>query len=110
MVTFMIDDFETEIPNAWNYLLNMAYFGIHDDTEEIILTPYDIVTRWDVLNSNDPHLDFDRAWRNFDTTQYHVMPKLKKLHVPWNLFECLGVHSFMKERFPNCKVTYWNFD
>ena len=60
-------------------------------------------------------LTFEYMWKKYSQRrdengnyiQPLVVPELKFLYVPFHLFQCVGVDSFMKHCFPNCTVSYW---
>ena len=99
---------------VWKILCDMTYFNHNVEVEEIIVTsPYGEKddARFYERNSsrirNHPLLCFDHIWRQYDALTPIVTPSLKRLVVPRALFDVLGVRSFMKDMFPNCKVVFW---
>ena len=58
------------------------------------------------------NISFDSAWKLYvqhrrkfgQRDEVQCVPELEELHVPLCLFNTIGVDSFMKTVFPNCKV------
>lgn len=112
---------------VWEKICVMAYEN-KDICEEIITLPGRInidgviSDRMDEIEhtkyytkkipNNDYDITFDSTWKRISKhygalyTLYDV-PDLKKLHVPRQLFDSLGVRQFFRHSFPNCKITYW---
>lgn len=65
----------------------------------------------DGVPANAEVITMDYMWDIYSKKHGPNMPKpvpeLEKLHVPRSLFECLGIHSWFRHSFPNCKITYW---
>lgn len=61
---------------------------------------------------NSYFITLENVWRQY--SEFHgpeqpkVIPELKELVVPYELFNCLGVQSWFRYSFPNCKVFYWD--
>ena len=65
-----------------------SYFTRHEFPDEITLD-----YMWEF---------YSRKYRNCG-----IVPELKRLHVPRELFMCLGVQKWFEYSFPNCLVTFW---
>jgi hypothetical protein len=99
---------------VWKILCDMAYFNHNADVEEIIVTsPYDEKedARFYERNRgrirNHGLLCFHHIWRQYDAYTPIINHNLKRIVVPRELFDALGMRSFMKEVFPQCKVVFW---
>ena len=94
----------------WYDLCRMAYYR-----ENIVrvLEIYDDAD--DYKNCNYIQLTLDFAWRNISEeldsegkfVEPQVVEELEELYVPRLLFETLGVYTWFKYSFPNCKIHFW---
>lgn len=112
---------------VWSSICDMCYNN-SNIREEIIAEPGTIqVDEELVLNAsekdhaqfygrryciNDEQLLLDTVWKEYSQKAgiggtLHVVPEFKRLHVPANLYYTMGVDSWFRECFPNCKVTFW---
>jgi hypothetical protein len=61
---------------------------------------------------NSYFLTLDNIWKQYSSfhgaQMPHVIPELKELVVPYSLYNCLGVQSWFRHSFPNCKVYFWD--
>lgn len=87
----------------------MAYY------RKNIVTVFAAKGKFDVALKNDQDfekLTFDHVWKEYNRDENGnvieptVVTELVKLTVPYDLFYCLGVSSFMKNCFPNCEIIY----
>lgn len=96
---------------VWKKLLDIAYYGKQPDGW---LSHPPINPEW----KHDPDFDkltFDYMWSQYserrDENHEYIEPRvdttLTRLTVPYDLFYCLGVSSFMRKCFPNCNIVYW---
>ena len=64
------------------------------------------------LPLNSEHITLDYMWKHYSkgygTKMPGVVPELQELDVPRSLFQCLGVDSWFRHSFPNCKVIFWD--
>lgn len=78
-------------------------------------SPFTEVEHTEIYNKrlchNEYDITLDYTWKiyskAFKTKMPHVIPELKRLHVPRILFEELGIRPWFKYSFPNCVVTFW---
>ena len=60
---------------------------------------------------NRDKLTLEYMWKKYSHAYGNkypeVVPELKELVVPYSLFVCLGVNSWFRHSFPNCKVRFW---
>ena len=90
---------------AWRQICDMAYFRSHI-VDEIIVGEHNNITEkarldyhWKQYSSlKDPRGDFIEAL---------VVPELKYIRVPYNLFHTEGVYAWFRHSFPNCVITFW---
>lgn len=109
----VIDEWQT----IWTQLLDMAYYRKNIITE--IYTQKNFPTciqfyRWSKTDPDFDKLTFNFMWKQYSDQRFNdsflepqPVPELERLVVPAILYECLGVHSFMKQCFPNCEVVFW---
>jgi hypothetical protein len=57
--------------------------------------------------NNDEQLTLDYIWKKYSSAKPHVVREFRYLHVPYSLYYVIGVNSWFRECFPNCKVTFW---
>jgi hypothetical protein len=106
----MIPQYELDYwQNSWRLILDMAYY------RKDIVTIFAAKSKFDVALKNEPDfekLTFDYVWKEYSrdkdgkVIEPSIVPELVKLTVPYDLFYCLGVSSFMKTCFPNCEINY----
>ena len=97
---------------VWDKLLRMCY--LRDGIQETIITSPnrsdDLAYYERRVPKNYPEITFDYVWKEFCKTHrgdIHVVPELKRLHVPERLLESLGVNPLFDYAFPNCRITFW---
>ena len=120
---------ETVIPwqSVWNHVCKMAYEH-NDICDEIIIKPNGMNIGGNKTSSkrewvhagmyeeayplNRYEITLDFMWKKYNqiyrTGMPHVVPQLKRLHVPKALFENLGVKQWFEHSFPNCQIMYWD--
>jgi len=89
---------------VWRRVCDMAYLRTNI-CEELVVYPYDPVIEKDWPEE----ITLDYTWDIYNE-KYHeaqVVPELKKLFVPRDLFVCLGVTQWFLFSFPNCVVEFW---
>jgi hypothetical protein len=97
---------------TWKALLDMAYY--RKDPIPFFVAPAEFSCQWK-HHPDFEKLTFNYAWREYDKEKDsdgfyivpQVVPELKQLLVPYDLFYCLGSNTFMSKCFPNCKVLYY---
>lgn len=62
---------------------------------------------------NEEVITLDYIWKQYSEKAGpgftpKVVPEFKRLHVPGVLFYTLGVDSWFRHCFPNCKITFWD--
>lgn len=100
-----------EWQQVWKSICEMAYCQTYV-FEEIITKPHISEKDDNRIYRNHPsELTLDFIWKQYSnhygTQMPFVIPMLKRLHVPRVLFEEIGVYSWFKYSFPNCKITFW---
>ena len=105
------NDVVTEWQEFWGRLCDMAYLrkGI---VEELSILPIgDNQPAFYERNkcSNMSDITLEHTWKKYSSefSDVQIVPELKNLYVPASLFSCLGVNSWFKYSFPNCKVQFW---
>ncbi len=87
--------------SLWIQICDMAFYGINK-TEEL---------GWEKeeYDENNDLIKFKHVYDSYTKTNWevHVVPELKKLTVPRDLFIFLGVRSFFSYSFPNCELVFW---
>jgi len=80
---------------------------VHDKRESAHSQEYN---RREPVNSY--FLTLENIWKQYSllygTQMPDVVPEFKELIVPYSLYNCLGVQSWFRHSFPNCKVFYWD--
>ena len=87
----------------WRRVCEMAYLR-RNICEDLSVYPYD-----EVQEEVPEEYTLDYMWTEYNE-KYHealVVPELKKLFVPRDLFLCLGVTQWFMFSFPNCVVEFW---
>jgi len=112
--------------SVWTSICEMCYNN-KNIQEEIIVTPGDIqIDEELILNADEiQHTQFfafryclneedillDTVWKEYSRIagpdNLYKIPEFKRLHVPAYLYYTIGVNSWFRECFPNCKVTFW---
>jgi hypothetical protein len=124
---FYTNETVTPWQSVWNHVCKMAYEN-EDHCEFIITLPNGIniggnktTTKSERVHGgmyeeayplNRYEITLDYMWKKYNETHKempHVVPQLKRLHVPKALFESLGVRQWFEHSFPNCLITYWDF-
>jgi len=82
-------------------ICNMAYYR------------QDIVSDLMVAHRNGPTLDsvwdiYSKIKIDDEYIGVHVVPELKKVYVPAELFDSLGIYAWFSYCFPNCVITTWS--
>lgn len=111
---------------AWRHLLDIAYKN--ENIESFVILPgvirhfTDDNEHFQIMDSYSDHIhfmktftstnideiEFDYTWKRYEKKEMPPVNKnLRELIVPQVLFYCLGISSFMKHTFPNCKVKFW---
>ena len=107
---------------VWKNICQMTYEG--NNICESIITRPDIMTingrkvydkrekshsqEYARIQPTNSHLlTLDHIWKQYSGTELIVVPEFKNLVVPYPLFQTLGVNSWFKYSFPNCKVSFW---
>lgn len=113
--------------NVWERICKMAYDGT-DICEEIVTVPGILHVNGRVINDrresthnveyhrlepvNYYFLTLENIWKQFSHLYADknpgVVPELKKLVVPYCLYDCPGVRSWFRYSFPNCKLYFWD--
>lgn len=61
---------------------------------------------------NSYFLTLENVWKQYSlfhgTQMPYEIPEFKELVVPYSLYNCLGVQSWFRHSFPNCKVYFWD--
>ena len=72
-----------------------------------------VVSEIFVEDNNGPTLD--SVWSEYSKTMInneyigiHVVPELKKIYVPHDLFDGPGIYMWFAHCFPNCVITTWS--
>lgn len=100
--------------NIWRQICEMSYFRKNITNEFIVEEDYELLAL--IKYTDYDELTLDSVWEEISkqkdpvTGRYiepMVVPEFTKLHVPYELFYCLGVDSWFKDSFPNCVVSYW---
>lgn len=83
----------------------MAYLR-RNICEEITVFPYD-----NSRNTLDVTSEYtlDYIWNEYNE-KYHeaqIVPELKKIYVPVELFSSLGISEWFAFSFPNCLIEFW---
>lgn len=124
--------YSTSCVSSWDYiwrlLIDMAYSSKNIHLKSIIIQSGSIVEHDDTRvtvrekelasvhakfyeksdSTNDEFLTLEHAWRKYGRHEMpKVVPELERLFVPRVLFNCLGVTSWFRHSFPNCKIAYW---
>jgi len=113
--------------SVWDHVCRMAYEK-KDICEELIAFPKGIrinehksASKGELVHAgiyeeayplNRYEITLDYMWKKYNETHKempHVIPELKRIHVPQPLFESLGVKQWFEHSFPNCRITYWGF-
>ncbi len=109
----VIDEWKT----VWTQLLDMAYYRKNITSE--IRTQKNFPQclqfyRWSKTEPDFEKLTLKHTWQEYNRelkgggfVEPEVIPQFERLVVPAVLFDCLGVNSFMKQCFPNCKIVFW---
>jgi hypothetical protein len=112
---------------VWDKICRMAYEK-KDICEKIITRPGSIrvngkpvpdsreSTHTQEYNRREPmnsyFLTLENVWKQYSSFHRsempHVIPEFKELVVPYSLYNCLGVQSWFRHSFPNCKVYHWD--
>jgi hypothetical protein len=112
---------------VWDHICKMAYEG-KNVVESIVTRPGVMYIDGVLTNekkqsehskvyrnkdlANSYFLNLDNVWKQYSQFYGPVMPKVipefKELIVPYALYDCLGVQSWFRHSFPNCKVFYWD--
>jgi len=94
----------------WRQLCDMAYYR-KNIVEKLIVLPKSERDTQIYLNGglkNEKEICFDTVWKEYSYVgNTQVVPELKELYVPCDLFVCPGVWSLMNYCFPNCKIVFW---
>jgi len=81
----------------------MAYYRKNVVSEFVVDGLYE-----EILESkNVEELTLDFQWQKYQQLKPLVIPELKYIYVPKLLFESLGVYSWFRYSFPNCKIEFW---
>lgn len=112
---------------VWDRICRMAYEG-KDVCEKIVTKPGLTYIDGKII-SNSTESYHNRIYRNVEPINYYfltlenvwkqysqlyhpsdpkVIPEFKELVVPYCLYNCLGVQSWFRHSFPNCKVYFWD--
>lgn len=88
--------------SIWQQICEMAYENTNP-VEKIIIEPTDFEDK------EENTLTY--TWKQYSKKHGPIMPgvvyELKELYVPKSLFEDLGIYSWFRYSFPNCKISYW---
>jgi hypothetical protein len=92
----------------WTILCEMAYLR-HGVCEEIVIVPNDGLFFIRNAKRLPEEITLDYTWKVYSSKykEPQVVPELKRMHVPRQLVEDLGIEKWFSYSFPNCKVTYW---
>jgi len=93
--------------DIWEQLCDMAYLN-ERVTEEVVILPLNPMF-FRNARSFPYEITFDYTWDIYSKKypDSGIVPELKKLHVPLELIDSLGVQTWLKHTFPNCLVTFW---
>lgn len=102
--------------SIWKHLLDMAYFR-KNISDRILVDMSDVndIRKWARYDMDFYLLTFDYVWQEYAQQRDveggflvpKVVPELRELFVPAILFETLGSMTFMKQVFPNCRISFW---
>lgn len=88
--------------SVWETICKMAYEN-EAPFEKIIIEPSEF--------SNNEENTLDYTWKAYSkkhgSNMPGIVPEFKELYVPRILFENLGIYSWFRYSFPNCKVEFW---
>lgn len=91
--------------NIWKDVCEMAYEKA-TPIEKIIIEPNEF------QYTEENTLTY--MWKKYSKKHGPIMPgivyEFKELYVPKVLFEDLGIQTWFRYSFPNCKVSYWQTD
>lgn len=113
--------------DVWDKICKMAYEG-KDVCEKIVTRPGILHINGQVLHDstesthsreynrhtpvNSYFLTLENVWKQYSSFYGSQMPQVvsefKELIVPYSLYNCLGVQSWFRHSFPNCKVYFWD--
>ena len=124
--------FSASCTSSWDYiwrlLIDMAYSSKNIHLKSIIIQNGSFVEHFDTSvtvrekeassvhakfydkadSTNVDLLTLEHAWRKYGGHEMpKVVPELERLFVPRSLFYCLGVNSWFRHSFPNCRIAYW---
>jgi len=94
--------------DLWTVLCEMSY--LNNSTEEtFIINPNDRLFFMRNAKRYPDEITLDSVWRDFSRKykEPHIVPTLKKMYVPRELVDSLGIHTWLTYSFPNCEITYW---
>jgi hypothetical protein len=105
---------------VWNNICNMAYYrkGIVKNITTDPLEYNNILRYHSLKSSNFDEITLDHTWKKYSSMKNNdgeflealVVPELEEIYVPRLLFDSLGINEWFKTSFPNCLVSYWEYE
>jgi hypothetical protein len=92
---------------TWQRLCDMAYYRKNVVSEFIVDGLLGDLEQELLESNNVEELTLDFQWQKYQQLKPLVIPELKYIYVPKTLFESLGVYSWFRYSFPNCKIEFW---
>ena len=92
-----------EWQKVWRQICEMAYLRQQIE-EEIVIIPLN-----NFQKDIDEDITLDYMWQQYNEKyrEVQIVPELKKLVVPKDLFNSLGISQWFNYSFPNCLVECW---
>jgi hypothetical protein len=92
---------------TWQRLCDMAYYRKNVVSEFVVDGLLGDLEQELLESNNIEELTLDFQWQKYQQLKPLVIPELKYIYVPKTLFESLGVYSWFRYSFPNCKIEFW---
>jgi len=92
---------------TWQRLCDMAYYRKNVVSEFVVDGLLGDLEHELLESENIEELTLDFQWQKYQRLKPLVIPELKYICVPKILFESLGVYSWFRYSFPNCKIEFW---
>jgi hypothetical protein len=93
----------------WRRLCEMSFYGVYIQ-KEFVIPPRKIVYS-DIFFECTLDHEYRRISTRLDSLGMYIepriIPELVYIKAPKVLFEHLGVYSWFKYSFPNCKIELW---
>lgn len=93
---------------VWIIICDMSYLR-RNISEKIYIKPFDKKFFSSEYLEIPEEITLDYMWKQY-SEKYHeveIVPELKEIYVPRELFLDLGVETWFKYSFPNCVINFW---